>query len=241
MASGRGGPKGQETMTQGRPWFANQARSPAAADARLHAPATQRNRDAIAQVLARELPAAGLVVEVASGSGEHALYFARRFPGLDWQPSDPDPLARASIAAWASGGASEGASAGAPANLRPPLALDAASPHWPVERAEALLCINMTHISPWEATLGLLAGAARILGQGAPLILYGPFLRGDVETAPSNLAFDAQLRARDVRYGLRAVEELDQAAARQGLARTALHVMPANNILLVYRVQSALR
>ncbi|OYW86012.1 MAG: SAM-dependent methyltransferase [Sphingobium sp. 32-64-5] len=238
-------------MTQGRPWFTNQARSPAAADARLHAPATQRNRDAIAQVLARELPAAGLVVEVASGSGEHALYFAQRFPGLDWQPSDPDPLARASIAAWASGGAlegealeggaSEGASAGAPANLRLPLALDAASPHWPVERAEALLCINMTHISPWEATLGLLAGAARILGQGAPLILYGPFLWGDVETAPSNLAFDAQLRARDARYGLRAVEELDQAAARQGLARTALHVMPANNLLLVYRVQSAPR
>ncbi|MGE4429373.1 MAG: DUF938 domain-containing protein [Sphingobium sp.] len=214
-------------MTESRPWFAKDAGS-TAADARLHAPAALRNRDAIADVLARELPAAGLVVEVASGSGEHALYFARRFPGLDWQPSDPDPLAIASIAAWAA--------EGAPANLREPLSLDAAAPLWPVERAGALLCINMTHISPWEATLGLLAGARRILGQGAPLILYGPFLRDDLETAPGNLAFDAQLRGRDARYGLRAVEALDHAAAQEGLARTALHPMPANNLTLIYRV-----
>lgn len=215
-------------MTDDRPWFAGEAQS-SGRDERLHAPATLRNRDAIAEVLARELPDAGLVVEVASGSGEHVLHFARLFPALDWQPSDPDPLARASIAGWASDGAS--------ANLRPPLAIDAASPLWPVDRAEALLCINMTHISPWDATLGLFAGAARSLGQGAPLILYGPFLRDDVETAPGNLAFDAQLRARDARYGLRRVEDLDRVAAERGLARTALYRMPANNLTLVYRVR----
>lgn len=215
-------------MTDDRPWFAGEAQS-SGRDERLHAPATLRNRDAIAEVLARELPDAGLVVEVASGSGEHVLHFARLFPALDWQPSDPDPLARASIAGWASDGA--------PANLRPPLAIDAASPLWPVDRAEALLCINMTHISPWDASLGLFAGAARSLGQGAPLILYGPFLRDDVETAPGNLAFDAQLRARDAHYGLRRVEDLDRVAAERGLARTALYSMPANNLTLVYRVR----
>jgi len=192
-----------------------------------HAPATLRNRDAIAAVLAQELPPSGLVLEVASGSGEHIVHFARLFPQLDWQPTDPDPAALGSILAWSE-------EAGLP-NLRPPLMLDAAASSWPVERADALLCINMVHISPWTATLGLLAGAARILPPQAPLILYGPYFQEDVETAPSNLAFDAQLRSQNPEWGVRQLEAVDAAAARLGLHRTALHCMPANNLMLAYR------
>lgn len=196
-------------------------------DARRHAPATQRNREPIAAVLRDELPPQGLVLEVASGTGEHAAWFAGLFPTLVWQPSDPDPQALESIAAW--GAASHHA------NLRPPLRLDAAAQDWPVTRADALLCINMVHISPWEATLGLLDGAARILPAQGPLILYGPYLRAGVETAPSNLAFDQDLRRRNPAWGLRAVEAMDTAAAERGLARTRLEEMPANNLTLVFR------
>lgn len=174
--------EGGALSEDGRPWFVEDGRTPGA-DPRLHAPATQRNRDAIADVLARELPAAGLVLEVASGSGEHVIHFARLFPALDWQPSDPDAMARASIAAWAAG---SGLS-----NIRAPLDIDTALPRRPIDRTDALLCINMTHISPWEATQGLFAGAAGIIAPGAPLILYGPFLQANVETAPGNRAFDA--------------------------------------------------
>jgi hypothetical protein len=156
-------------------------------DARREAPAVARNRDAILDVLRGILPARGVLLEVASGSGEHALHFAPAFPGLTFQPSDPDPDARASIDAWC---------AGVP-NIRPALALDAAAPDWPVARAEAVLCINMIHISPWASCEGLLRGATRVLPPGAPLILYGPFKRGGAHTAPSNEAFDADLRARD--------------------------------------------
>lgn len=209
----------------GRPWFAAEAAA-AAGDARRHAPATLRNRAAIAEKLATELPESGLVLEVASGSGEHIIHFARLFPALDWQPSDPDATARASIAAWR-------AQAGL-ANIRPPLALDASAGAWPPSLA-AVLCINMAHISPWEASLGLFAGAGRALLPGAPLLVYGPFERAGVETAPSNRAFDADLRARDARYGLRRVEDMDRAAQGEGLVRTALHAMPANNLMLVYR------
>lgn len=196
-------------------------------DQRRHAPATARNRDPIAAVLRAELPPSGLVLEVASGTGEHCAWFASLFPALDWQPSDPDAAALDSIAAWT-------ASAGC-RNIRPPLVLDAGAPDWPVAHGDAILCINMVHISPWAATLGLLDGAARLLSPGAPLILYGPYLRAEVETAPSNLAFDADLRLRDPRWGIRSVEAMDAAAAERGLARTALHDMPANNIMLVYR------
>lgn len=216
-----------------RPWFAAEAAA-APGDARRHAPATLRNRAAIAEVLAKELPESGLVLELASGSGEHVVHFARLFPALEWQPSDPDPAARASIAAWR-------AEAGQ-TNLRPPLALDASvalapgasDAAWP-PAAAAVLCINMAHISPWEASLGLFAGAGRVLPPGAPLLVYGPFEQAGVETAPSNRAFDAALRARDARYGLRRVEAMDRAAQAEGLARTALHAMPANNLMLVYR------
>jgi hypothetical protein len=191
------------------------------------APAAERNREPIAAVLAEELPPAGLVLEVASGTGEHAVHFARRFPQLRWQPSDPDQGARESIAAWR-------AEAG-PANLLAPLQLDASAPVWPIDRADAVLCINMVHISPPEATEGLLTHARRLLPAEAPLILYGPFLEDDVETAPSNLAFDASLKARNPHWGLRPVSWLDLLADRCDLVRTRRVEMPANNLTLVYR------
>lgn len=192
---------------------------------RKHAPATLRNREPIAEVLQQELPLKGKVLEVASGSGEHCAFFAERFPGLVWQPTDPDPGALSSIASWCKGRD----------NVLPPLALDAASADWPVDAADAVLCINMAHISPWEATLGLVAGAERLLAKGAPLILYGPWRRAGVETAPSNEAFDTSLKARDSRWGLRRVENLDAAAAARAFARTRLSEMPVNNLMLVYR------
>lgn len=210
-------------MTSG-PWLA--AEAAAEADKR-HAPATLRNREAIAAILAGALPPSGLVLEVASGSGEHTVFFAAAFPALDWQPSDPDPAALASIAAWS-------AEAGL-ANVRAPLMLDAAAADWPITQADALLCINMAHISPWAATQGLLAGAARILSDGAPLILYGPFIEDAVPTAPSNLDFDASLRARDAAWGLRHVADVSAAAAAGGFALSQRVAMPANNLMLVYR------
>lgn len=197
--------------------------------AKQHAPATLRNREPIAQVLARELPPAGTVLEIAAGTGEHAVFFAAAFPALTWQPTDPSAEALASIAAYREDYPGT--------NLLAPLMLDAALPEaWPVAEAAAILCINMVHISPWDATLGLFRGAAQILGKGAaPLIFYGPFLEQGVATAPSNLEFDASLKARDPRWGLRDAEQLDALAAAQGMARTARHALPANNIMLVYR------
>lgn len=197
--------------------------------AKQHAPATLRNREPIAAVLARELPASGSVLEVAAGTGEHAVFFAGNFPALGWQPTDPSPEALASIAAYRAEYAGT--------NLAAPLLLDAAAPEsWPVSDAAAILCINMVHISPWEATLGLFAGAVRILGStGGPLILYGPYLEQGVETAPSNLDFDASLKARNPLWGLREAGALDALAAQHGMARSARHALPANNIILVYR------
>lgn len=173
------------------------------------------------------LPREGLVLEIASGSGEHADHFARAMPHLEWQPSDPDPAARGSIAAWRE-------DAGL-ANLRGPIALDAAARDWPIDHADAIVCINMVHISPWRATLGLLAGAARLLPLAAPLIFYGPYRRADAPTAPSNEAFDASLRARDPEWGLREVEDVTREADRRSLAFERLVEMPANNLTLIYR------
>lgn len=193
-----------------------------------HAPATLRNREPIADVLARELPPAGRVLEIASGTGEHAVFFAQMFPALAWQPTDPSADALASIAAYREEYAGS--------NLAAPLLLDAADPaRWPVSAADAIVCINMVHISPWEATIGLFAGAARLLGTGAPLVLYGPYLEEGVEPAPSNLDFDASLKARNPLWGLRHAEALDALAATHGMTRSARHVLPANNIILVYR------
>lgn len=194
-----------------------------------HAPATLRNRAPIAGVLARELPASGTVLEVAAGTGEHAVFFAGEFPALLWQPTDPSTEALASIAAYREDYAGQ--------NLAAPLLLDAAVPDsWPVTAADAIVCINMVHISPWEATLGLFAGAARVLGASkGPLVLYGPYIEAGVETAPSNLDFDASLKARNPLWGLREAEALDALAGQHGMMRTARHALPANNIMLVYR------
>lgn len=192
-----------------------------------HAPATERNRDPIAAVLAEELPQTGIVLEVASGTGEHAVHFAAAFPHLQWQPSDPDGDSLASIAAWREEYAGD--------NLLAPLQIDAAADRWPVSAADAIYCCNMVHISPVAATLGLLAGAQRLLPAGAPLVLYGPYLEDGVETAASNLAFDASLKQRNSGWGLRSAEWLDRLAAAQSLIRTRRVPMPANNLLLVYR------
>jgi len=167
------------------------------------------------------------VLEVASGSGEHAVFFAGCFPQLEWQPSDRFHSALGSIAAWRA--ESERS------NLRPPILLDARSGDWPQGPFAAILCINMVHISPWEATEGLFAGAGQLLHTAAPLILYGPYLESGVETAPSNIAFDQSLKARDPRWGLRDTADIDALAGKHGFARTARHSMPANNITLVYR------
>ena len=191
------------------------------------APAAARNRNPIAAVLADLLPGRGLVLEIASGTGEHALHFARTFPQHDWQPSDPETAARASIESWR-------LEAGLP-NLRSPLALDAEAPEWPIERAEAVLCINMIHISPWAAAGGLFAGAARILPEGAPLVLYGPYLEDGVATAPSNLAFDASLKSRNRTWGIRRLADVDALAASNGFERVRRVEMPANNLILAYR------
>lgn len=192
-----------------------------------HAPATQRNRDPILDVLRTVLPPSGLVLEVASGTGEHAVHFSRNLPGLHWQPSDPSSDALASIAAWRD---AEG-----PENLLPPLMLDAAAAAWPVARADAVVCINMIHISPWEATEGLMRGAARLLDSGAPLVLYGPFRRQGHPIEPGNAAFDEDLRRRDSRWGLRLLEDVTALAAGEGLAFERFVEMPANNLSVVYR------
>lgn len=194
---------------------------------RQSAPATLRNRDPIADVLAEELPASGLVLEIASGTGEHAIHFAERFPDLEWQSSDPDEAALGSISAWR-------ADSGLP-NLRTPLMLDAASTDWPIDRAEAVLCINMIHIAPWDAAEGLFAGAARLLRPGGKLILYGPYIEQDVETALSNVDFDIWLKTRDPRFGIRELAAVDALAARHGMPRSRRVAMPANNLVVVYR------
>jgi hypothetical protein len=195
-------------------------------DNRLHYPATARNRDAIVAVLRDVLPASGVVLEVASGSGEHVVHFAQAFPVLAFQPSDPEEAARQSIAAWAR-------QAGL-ANVRLPLALDAAADKWPLSSAAAILCINMIHIAPWRATQGLLRGAARLLPAGAPLYLYGPFRRAGVVTAPSNEAFDASLKARHPEWGLRDLEVVAALARDHGFSAPAVTEMPANNLSVVF-------
>ena len=194
---------------------------------RLFYTATQRNRDPILDMLKRVLPPSGLVLEFASGSGEHIVHFAEGLPGLTFQPSDPEAPARASIAAWT-------ADTGLP-NILPPVDLDAAHPPWPIVAANAVLCINMIHISPWAATEGLMRGAAAILPKGAPLYLYGPYIRAGFATAPSNLAFDADLKRRNPAWGLRDLEDVTALARREGFSGPEVHEMPANNLSVVFR------
>ena len=197
-----------------------------AAGNRRSAPAALRNRGPIADVLADWLPKRGLVLEIASGTGEHAVHFAERFPGLEWQPSDIHPEALASVAAWRE--------TGGLGNLRAPLVIDASSRDWPISRADSVLSINMVHISPWESALGLLAGTARLLAPGGPLILYGPWLTDAAETAQSNLDFDADLRRRNPQWGLRKIEEF-AAAAEDRFELAESRTMPANNMMLLLR------
>jgi Protein of unknown function (DUF938) len=197
------------------------------ADARRSAPAALRNREPIAEVLREWLPDSGVVLEIASGSGEHAVFFAERFPTLEWQPSDVHPDALGSIRAWR-------AASGVP-NVHEPIAIDSAAPGWPIAAADAVLSINLVHISPWAAALGLIRGAAQVLPSGGPLILYGPWLKDDIPVAPSNLAFDADLKRRDPEWGLRRVEEFAAAAEPEGLALVETRPMPANNLMLLLR------
>ncbi|MFW6023498.1 MAG: DUF938 domain-containing protein [Myxococcota bacterium] len=196
-------------------------------DARRHAPAAARNREPILAVLRRVLPVEGLVLEVASGTGEHARHFAAALPHLTWQPSDPDEGARASIDAWVG-------DAGLP-NLRPALRLDASGAAWPLDRADAVLCINMIHIAPWQACEGLMRGAGRLLPPGGVLFTYGPYRIDGEHTAPSNERFDASLRGRDPAWGVRDVADVARAAEAHGLQLDERVAMPANNFSLVFR------
>jgi hypothetical protein len=205
---------------------------------RLSSPSAERNREPIAAVLRRCLPATGAVLEVASGTGEHMAWFAAQFPGLVFQPSDPGHPQRASIAAWIAATGRE--------NIRPPLALDVTSPDWeknadiPAPIA-AILCINMIHISPWAATLGLVRGAGTLLPEGGVLYLYGAYKREGKHTAPSNAAFDANLRAQDPEWGVRDLEAVVAQAAINALALEEVVEMPANNLSVVFRRRPASR
>ena len=193
-----------------------------------HAPATLRNREAILAVLREELPERGTVLEIASGSGEHAVFFAQNLSNLNWQPSDPAPDALESIAAYAH-------EAQLP-NLRAPVEIDAMASDWAVPHVDAIVCSNMVHISPWEASVGLFAGAAQVLsGKNAPLILYGPYFEQGVEPAASNLQFHEGLQARNPQWGIRYLEEVDALAHSHGFTRSARREMPANNLTLIYR------
>ena len=199
---------------------------------RLSSPSAERNREPIAAVLRRCLPGAGAVLEIASGTGEHVAWFAAQFPGLVFQPSDPGGTQRGSIAAWMAATGVE--------NVRPPLALDVTSPDWEGNadipaRIAAILCINMIHISPWAATLGLMRGAGRLLAEGGMLYLYGAFKRGGRHTAPSNAAFDASLRAQDPEWGVRDLESVVTEADRAGFALEEVVEMPANNFSVIFR------
>ena len=199
---------------------------PTSSDA-LTSPSFLRNRDPILAVLTRVLPEGGTVLEIASGSGEHAVYFAAALPSLTWQPTDLDQVALRSIAA-------HRAAARLP-NVRPPLQLDASARSWPVEHADAVVAINLLHISPWRAAEGLMAGAARVLRPGSVLYLYGPFRENGVHTAPSNAVFDGSLRARNPEWGVRDVADLTELARVHGLSFAERVGMAANNLSLIFR------
>jgi hypothetical protein len=197
-------------------------------DRRLYFPHVARNREPILEVLQRVLPRDGLVLEIASGGGEHAAYFASNLPGLLlWQPTDANSEMFESIAA-------HRAAAGV-ANLLAPLHLDVTSQQWPVERADAMVCCNMIHISPWAATEGLIAGAGRTLPRGGPLYLYGPYKIDGRHTAPSNQDFDARLRAQNPLWGVRDLTDVASLAKRNGLELAETVPMPANNLSVIFR------
>ena len=196
------------------------------AEAKRTAPATERNRDAITHVLKGYLPAQGRVLEIASGTGEHIVHFAAQFPHLTWQPSDSDPLALASIAAWRAESGGD--------NLLAPVEVDAAA-DWQVQDISAILCINMVHISPWEATKGLMRNAGRLLPKGGVLYVYGPFRQQNRPTAPSNEEFDRNLKSRNSQWGLRLVEDVAQEASLHALHLDQIIEMPENTLSLLFR------
>jgi hypothetical protein len=200
-----------------------------ASDPRRHAPATLRNRAPLLAVLKDVLPRAGVLLEIASGTGEHAAFMASRlWPTLTWQPSEADPTALAGIDAHAR--------ASGATNIAPALLLDAASDAWPLACADAVLAVNLVHIAPWQVAEGLFAGAARVLDGRSPLVLYGPMRRHGAHTAPSNATFDQSLRARRLDWGIRCLDdELDPLARRHGFARDRIVQMPANNLTVVWR------
>lgn len=198
-----------------------------ASDPRRHAPATLRNREAILAVLQDVVPRQGMLLEIASGSGEHAAFMAPQLAPLVWQPSDYEAENLPSIDAYAADSAA--------ANIRPAVRLDVTQQPWPVSACDALLCCNMIHIAPWAATEGLFAGAARIMPAGAPLLLYGPFRRNGAHTAPSNAEFDSSLQQRDARWGVRCLDtEVAPQAARHGFALQRVIAMPANNLTVIF-------
>ncbi|TBF87445.1 DUF938 domain-containing protein [Rhizobium leguminosarum] len=206
------------------PWLPSEQEG----EGRMSAPAVARNRDAIGTALRSILPETGLVLELASGSGEHVVHFASLYPELVWQPSDNDPRALSSIAAWRR-------QVGL-ANVLEPLLIDAAAPEWTLSHASAVLCINMVHISPWSSTTGAIEGARRLLAAGQSLIFYGPFKQAGIETAASNLAFDAALRARNADWGLRSVDDIVSFARGAGFHRETILNMPSNNLILALQV-----
>ncbi len=194
-------------------------------DHRKHAPSVARNRDALLHALGRHLPATGLFLEIASGSGEHCVHFAAHHPGLTFQPSDPDADARASCDAWAAG----------ITNIAPALAIDAAG-DWPLNHADIVFNANMIHISPWQATIGLIEGAARVLPAGGALITYGPYRIGGSHISDGNIEFDAKLRAENPAWGIRDIEAVAALAEANGFAPPQIIEMPANNRTLVFRL-----
>ena len=196
-------------------------------DHRQYAPATVRNRDFILDVLRDVLPTTGVILEIASGSGEHVVHFARNLPSLVFQPSDPEQEALLSVAAWVK--------AAQVTNVRAPVVLDASQSPWPIASADGIICINMIHISPWDATVGLIRGAAAILPRGSPLYLYGPYKRKGFATAPSNQAFDQSLRDRNPTWGLRDLEAVATIAQSVGFSVPTVTEMPANNLSVVFR------
>lgn len=198
----------------------------AKAMAKGFAPAAERNRQPILEVLKRALPMTGLVLEVASGTGQHAEFFAEQIPDLRWQPSDASPEALSSIEAWVRQSGRE--------NLLPPIELDVRSGPWPIDAADAVLCINMIHISPWESSEALFREAGCLLGVGSPLITYGPYRVHGAHTAPSNAAFDESLRSRNPRWGVRDIDELTELAAQTGFTLRERVAMPANNMTLIW-------
>jgi len=197
---------------------------------RLIYPATARNRDPILAILKRFLPDKGRVLEIASGSGEHVVHFAQHYPGLVWQPSDLDPACLKSIQGWVDHHALE--------NILPPLSLDTTiKDNWPQNELDALICINMVHISPWEATIGLMKQAGSLLGPDGFLYLYGPYRQNGQHTSPSNMEFEHWLKQKDPRFAVRDISEVDTEARKNGLVLQEVVEMPANNFSLVFQRQ----